>query len=452
MRTQLFHFLAGDILYGAWGPTPARSAQGCPRSPMPSRPRRASRLRPLAWPQALLHFRAMPSRTLFLVIMAAPLAAAACSAGDAHTKEAGIDAPAMSVSPAEAVERPIARFIRVSGSLMAEEQADVAAEVAGRVVATPVERGTRVIQGAELVRLSPVETDASLDEAVANAAQIEVRLALGPDGAFDETKVPEVATAKANLTLAEAEFDRIAKLLDQRVVSQSEYDQRRTQVEAARQQYESSRNAARQQFQALQAARARVTLARKAAADAVVRAPFTGIVGQRMVSTGDYVTKGMKIAEVVRITPLRVQLTVPEQFVASIGVGQPVALAVDAFPQRTFEGKVRYISPALRADQRALTVEAVVPNDNGELKPGMFATALVQQTAKTPAILVPETAVQTTAGTSRVYVVKNDRVEERVVTTGQKVDSLVEISNGLKAGERVATANVPQLVDGMKIK
>ena len=392
------------------------------------------------------------STFVLAVFAAVPLIAAGCTTGDARTREASVDTPAVSVSPVAAVERPIARFIRVSGSLTADEQADVAAEIAGRVIATPVERGTRVIRGAELVRLSPVETDASLNEAVANAAQIEARLALGGDGAFDDAKVPEVANAKASLTLAEAEFDRIAKLLDQRVVSQSEYDQRRTQVEAARQQYESARNAARQQYQALQAARARVDIARKAAADAVVRAPFTGIVGQRLVSTGDYVTKGMKIAEVVKITPLRVQLTVPEQFVAAVGVGQSVALAVDAFPQRSFDGKVRYVSPALRADQRALTVEAVVPNENGELKPGMFATALVEQKAKTAAILVPGSAVQTTTGTSRVYVVKNDKVEERVVTIGQKLDDLIEVSNGLKPGERVATANVPQLVDGTKIK
>jgi membrane fusion protein, multidrug efflux system len=386
-----------------------------------------------------------------LLLAAVPLLSPACGT-DARTKDSTVEAPIVAVSPVAAIEQPIARFIRVSGSLTAEEQADVAAEIAGRVIATPVERGTRVAQGAELVRLSPVESDASLDEAIANAAQIEARLALGADGAFDETKVPEVANAKAGLTLAEAEFGRIATLRDQRVVSQSEYDQRRMQVDAARQQYEGARNAARQQYQALQAARARVTIARKAAADTVVRAPFTGIVGQRMVSIGDYVTKGMKIAEVVKITPLRVQLTVPEQFVGSIGVGQPVALTVDAFPDRTFDGNVRYISPSLRADQRALTVEAAVPNGNGELKPGMFATALVQQKDRTPAILVPGTAVQTIAGTSRVYVVKNDRAEERVVTTGQKLDSLVEIASGLKAGERVATANVPQLVDGMKIK
>src|SRR6202022_2465550 len=102
--------------------------------------------------------------------------------------------------------------------------------------------------------------------------------------------------ARASYDLAESEFARIKALLDQRVVSQSEFDQRRTQMEAARQQYDAAKNGAAQQYQSLQAARARVTLARKALADTVVRAPFGGLVAQRMVSIGDYVTKGMKVA------------------------------------------------------------------------------------------------------------------------------------------------------------
>jgi len=387
--------------------------------------------------------------TLFI---SSALLSAACSAGDARTTERTTAALAIAVTPVAATEQPIARFIRVTGTLTAEEQADVAAEIAGRVVATPVERGTRVADGAVVIQLSTVETDASLKEAEANAAQIEARLALGLEGAYDVNKVPEVANAKANLTLAQAEFARIDKLLAERVVSQSEYDQRKTAVEAARQQYESAKNAAEQQYQALQASRARVTLARKAVNDTTVRAPFTGIVAQRMVSVGDYVTKGMKVAEVVRITPLRIELTVPEQFVADVKMGQPVSFSVDAFPGRTFAGQVRYVSPSLRADQRALTVEASVPNAQGELKPGMFATALVEQAKKLPAVLVPANAIRTVSGTSRVFVVTGDRAEERIVTTGQKVDPLVEITTGLKAGERVATENVNQLVDGVKVK
>ncbi len=392
------------------------------------------------------------SRLVVTLTLLGAFLSAACSSGDAKSKETAAAQLAIAVSPTAAVEQPIARFIRVTGTLTAEEQADVAAETAGRVIATPVERGSAVAQGAELVRLSPVETEASLKEAEANAAQIEARLAVTQEGNYDVNRVPEVANARASLDLATSEFARIEKLLAERVVSQSEYDQRKTQVEAARQQYESAKNAAEQQYQALQASRARVTLARKALSDTTVRAPFAGLVAQRMVSTGDYVTRGMKVAEVVRITPLRIELTVPEQFVASVTVGQPVSFAVDAFPGRTFEGNVRFVSPALRADQRALTVEAVVPNSNAQLKPGMFATARIEQNRKEPAVLVPESAVRVVSGTGRVFVVNGDRAEERIVTTGQKIDTLIEIVTGLKAGERVATANVTQLVDGARVR
>ena len=389
-------------------------------------------------------------------ILTFTLAGAAMGSGCSTATGKSADQPAadrapIAAAPVAAVEQPIARFIRATGTLMAEDQADVAAEIAGRVVATPVERGTPVTQGDVLIRLSPSEADAQASEAEANAAQIEARLGLKSGVDFDVNSVPEVQNAKAGFELAQNEFNRIRSLLDQRVVSQSEFDQRRTQMEAARQQYESAKNGAAQQYQALQAARARVALAHKAVADTVVRAPFPGLVAERLVSTGDYVTKGLKVAVVVRVNPLRVQLTVPEQFVSAIAVGAPVNFEVDAYPTRQFTGKVRFISPALEANQRALTVEAVVANPDRELKPGLFATARIEQPQRTPAVLVPASAVQTTAGTSRVYIVNGDHVEERIVTVGQTVDAQVEISNGLKAGERVATTNVAQLTDGAKV-
>jgi membrane fusion protein (multidrug efflux system) len=381
----------------------------------------------------------------------AAIAAAGCSAGNAKTKDAPGNSAAVPVAPVAAVERPLARFIRATGSLMADEQADVAAETAGRVTAAPIERGTPISVGSALIHLSATETDAQLKEAEANAAQIEARLGMTSGGALDVNAVPEVQNAKASYDLAQSEFNRIKSLLDQRVVSQSEYEQRRTQMEATRQQVEAAKNSAAQQYQSLLAARARVALARKASTDIVVRALFDGVVGQRLVSVGDYVTKGMKVAVVVRINPLRMQLTIPEQFMSAVGVGQPVNFEVDAYADRTFEGRVKFVSPALQADQRALTIEAVVPNPKGQLKPGLFATARIEQPAKTLGVLVPAAAVQTTAGTSRVYVITGDHVEERIVTTGQTIDTSVEITKGLKAGERVATTNVGKLADGMKV-
>ena len=395
-------------------------------------------------------------RTHLLAAAAIGIAAigtAACSTQAKGSADPAASAPEpLAITTAVVESRPLDRFLRVTGSLTADEQAEVSAETAGRVVATPVERGTRVTEGTLLVRISASETSAQLEEAEANAAQIEARLGLAPGAPFNPDTVPDVMNAKANLHLAEAEFNRIKSLLDQKVVSQSEYDQRLTQVEAARQQHQAARNAAEQSYRALQAARARITLAKKSVADTLVRAPFAGVVAERLVSAGDYVSRGTKVATVVRVDPLRVELTIPEQSVSLVKMGQLVRLSVDAYPGKEFTATIRFVSPSLRSDQRALTVEAVTANPDGLLKPGLFATALIKQTISAPGLLVPATAVETVAGTSRVFVVKNDRIEERIVTLGEKVDSLVELTSGVAADEVVAADPKGRLVDGRMVK
>jgi RND family efflux transporter MFP subunit len=381
----------------------------------------------------------------------AALLSAACS-GE-RTSAAALPQPApVTIQVAEVRSQPVDRFLRVTGSLMADEQADVAAEIGGRVIGTPVERGTRVAAGAVLIRISGTEADASLREADANAAQLEARLGLVPGQAFDPVRVPDVLNAKASLDWAEADFSRIKSLVDQKVVSQAEYDQRLTLVQAARQQYQTALNAAQQSYRSLQAAKARVDLARKSSADTVVRAPFSGIVAERLVSTGDYVTRGMKIATVVRIDPVRVELTVPEQYLSLVTAGQAVRLTVDAYPNDVFTAKVRFVSPALKANQRALTVEAVAQNTDNRLKPGLFVTALLQQASPAPAMLVPASAVETVAGTSRVFVLAGDKVEERIVTIGEKSGDRVELATGVKAGEQVAANPRGKLADGVRVQ
>lgn len=388
---------------------------------------------------------------IFVVAVAAVVTAGCGSAKGASPAGKPADAAAIRVSSVAAVEKPITRFIRVTGTLAAEEQADVAAEIQGRVVATPVERGTRVAAGADLIRVAPAEAAAQAAEAEANAAQIESRLALGEGGAFDIERVPEVANARANLALVQGDFDRAKMLFERKLLSQAEFDQRSAQAEVTRRQYDIARNAAVQQYQALQAARARVNLAQKALADTVVRAPFAGVVGERLVSVGDYVTRGTKVVSVLRTNPLRLQLTVPQQFSVEVGVGRAVSLEVDTAPGKTFTGQVRYVSPALQADSRTLIVEAVVANADGALKPGAFATAQIEQASSTPGVLAPASAVRTVSGTSRVFVVTGGRAEERLVTTGQVVGDLVEVTTGLKAGEQVVTTSVAQLVDGVRV-
>jgi RND family efflux transporter MFP subunit len=388
-----------------------------------------------------------------LLLLAATVTLAGCGAGtqtDAASADPTTPAP-LSITAVAAIERPIARFLEVTGTLAAQEEAEVAAEVQGRVVATPVERGTRVGDGDALIRIAPTEVQAQVAEAEANAAQIEGRLGLEGNAPFEIDRVPEVANARATLDLAQADFERARMLFDRKLLSQAEFDQRSAQAEVTRRQYDIARNAAVQQYQSLLAARARVTLARKALADTVVRAPFAGVVGQRLVSVGDYVTRGTKVASVLRTNPLRVELTVPEQFSSGIAIGRAVSLEVDASPGQRFEGRVRYLAPALQASSRTLIVEAVVPNERGTLKPGSFATAKIEQAEPSPGILVPATAVRTVAGTSRIYVVSGDRVEERLVTLGQQDGDMIEIAMGLEAGEMVATSLVERLADGARV-
>jgi membrane fusion protein (multidrug efflux system) len=389
-----------------------------------------------------------------LVALAVAVVATACGRPLAEAPSAG-EAGAIAVESATVAEEAITRFIRVSGTLVAQEDADVSAEIAGRVVATPIERGSRVAAGAELIRISAAEVSAQAEEAQANVAQIEARLGIANDAAFDVERVPEVANAKAAHQLALTELARARQLSDQKLLSASEFDQRAAQAEAAARQYDTARNAALQQYQSLVAARARASLARKAVADAVVRSPFAGVVAERLVSAGDYVTKGAKVATVLRVDPLRVELTVPASFVSEVAVGRTVTLEVDAYPGETFAGRMRYVSPALNAESRALVVEAEVANVDGRLKPGFFATARIEQATSQTALMVPSAAIRTVAGTPRVFVITGEassqRAEERVVATGQTVGDKTEIATGLEPGEEIVVKGLEQVVDGIRL-
>lgn len=389
-------------------------------------------------------------RSTCVLAALSPFLLAGC-AGRAADPAAGATAVVPTVSVVSVTEAAVNRTLRVTGTLAADDEAEVAAETAGRVVSTPVERGSRVDAGTVLVEVVPIEAEAQAREADANVAQLEARLAIEPGHPFAVDDVPEVRSARAARDLAEADFARIKNLLEQRVVSQAEFDLRRTQAEAARNQAETVTNGAQQTFRQLEAARARAALAHKSLADTKVRAPFAGLVVERKVSVGDFVTRGMKVATVVRITPLRVELSVPEQAVGQIAAGQRVRLLVDAYPGRIFDGRVRYVSPALRADQRALVAEAITANTDAVLKPGMFVTAEVELPATTPSLMVPSAAIQSSAGFSHVFVVRGDRVQQRLITPGAVVGDRTEVLNGLVAGETVALSALVGLADGLRV-
>lgn len=385
-----------------------------------------------------------------MAVVLAGVLAAGCGGQEVPAAAAGGD-ETFAVTATAAIQQPMTRFIAVSGTLAAQEEAEVAAEVAGRVVATPIERGSRVGRGATLIQISDAEVAAQAREAEANAAQLEARLGMASGAPFDVDRVPEVANARAAQVLAGTEFERTRMLQAQQLISRSDFDQKQAQAEAAQRQYEVARNGAEQQFQALMAARARVSMARKALADTHVRAPFDGVVGERLVSVGDYVTRGAKVASIMRVSPLRLELTVPAQYLKTVATGRTVHLDVDAYAGEAFTGVVRFVSPALKSDARALVIEAIVANADGRLKPGLFATARIEQAEQTPAILIPKAAVSTNGEVSRVFVVTGDRAEERLITLGQAVGEHVEATSGIAAGDRVIVGGRERLRDGAPI-
>ncbi len=355
------------------------------------------------------------------------------------------------VSAVRAEERLLPVGLDVTGALMADAQTDVASEIDGRVVQVLVERGQVVKEGSVLVRMDDRDAINQLSEAEAMEAQTRERLGLINGESFDPRKTPDVRQARALMDRAEADFRRYARLVEEGAVSRSEHDLKRADFLTAKEQYEGAVNQVRQLFQTLQAQKARVAMARKAQEDTVIRAPYGGLVAEKHVNVGRYAKKGDKLVTLVRVDPLRVELTIPEAAAASIRTGQKVSFTVQTHPNRPFTGTIAYVGPALRTDSRALVVEALVPNAGGLLQPGLFATARIELPASRPSVLVPAAAVKNEGGVFKLFVATNNGAEARIVQIGREAAGSVEILRGLRAGERVVSPAADGLVDGAPI-
>ena len=393
--------------------------------------------------------RQTPWLTLPVLAPVLLLALTGCGNTEANLPAQAHPAPMpVVVSTVPAQERMLQEGLDVTGTLMADAKTDMASEIDKRIVEVPVERGTTVKVGAVLVRLDDQDAINYLREAEATEAQTRERLGLKPDQPFNPLTTPDVMQARAALDRAEADYKRFAQLVDEGAVSRSEHDFKRADYLSARAQYETTLNQVRNLFQLLQAQRARVAMARKALEDTVIRAPFSGLVAEKCVNVGSYAKKGEKLLTLVRVDPLRVELTIPEAAVAAIKKGQRVSFTVQSYPDRRFAGTIAYIGPALKAESRALVVEALVPNGNGMLQPGLFATARIELPAARPSIMVPTSAVRNEGGVFTLYVVRNDRVTLRIVQVGREADGMVEVVRGLAAGERVVRQAQDGLTDG----
>jgi membrane fusion protein (multidrug efflux system) len=330
-----------------------------------------------------------PARTQ--TVAKAPAGAAASGQGGAQ---------AMVVEATKVALQPMPQAITAVGSLRSDESVTVRPEVGGRISEILFKEGQHVAKGTTLIRL-----DASV-----NAA--------------------EVQQAQANLKLAQSKYDRAVELSRQNFISKQAKD-------------EAENN--------LHVAEAAVSLATARLAKMEIRAPFSGVIGLRVVSVGDYVKEGTDVVNLESIDALKVDFRVPEIYLSQVQTGQTLSISLDALPGKSFEGKVFALNPLLDSAGRSLVIRAVVSNPDRSLRPGMFARVKLITRDERDALVIPEQAIVPQGDEQYVYRIVDGRATRVKVAIGQRRDAKVEVLNGLAPNDVVVTAGQLKLRDGMPV-
>lgn len=326
--------------------------------------------------------------------------AVAVAGGAPATKAAPGAGPAVTVEVEKVAFMPLPQTITAVGSLRSDESVTLRPEVAGRIASIQFQEGQRVAKGATLVRLDPAVNEA------------------------------EVQQARANLKLAQSKYDRAVDLAKSNFISGQARD-------------EAENN--------LRVAEAAVALAQAKLAKTDIKAPFSGIIGLRSVSSGDYVKEGADMVNLESIDPLKVDFRVPEIYMQQVQVGQSLTVALDALPGRKFEGKVFAVNPLVDAAGRAVVIRAMVRNPDTSLRPGMFARVSLITRDEKNALVIPEQAVVPQGEEQFVFKVVDGRAMRVKVELGQRRDAKVEVLKGLAANDLVVTAGQLKLRDGVGV-
>jgi RND family efflux transporter MFP subunit len=200
--------------------------------------------------------------------------------------------------------------------------------------------------------------------------------------------------------------------------------------------------------------RAQLAQAEKALADTTIHAPFDGFITARPAAAGEYVALANKIATIVRMGVMKLELQTPEQLAARGKLGMAVLARVAAYPDRDFTGKITAVNPSVDPNSRVFILEARFENPKGELRPGMFATARVLLPGGENAVFVPRIAVvrDKTTDSYQVFTVDNNTARLHVVVVGEADGGQMRIVNGLTGNETVATSGQNELFDGAVVQ
>src|ERR1044071_9953760 len=243
-------------------------------------------------------------------------------------------------------------------------------------------------------------------------ARARLGLSESTDDLKDVRAAAEVKRAAADLADAEQKYRRAQTLYEKGLVPRQNLDEAESRYNAGRAALDLAMQAVENMRAQLAQSRASTQLAQKKLNDSTIRAPFAGQVKERSVTQGQYLKVQTPVMVIVNIDPLRVRLKVPEKMAAWVHEGQEVTVAVEAYADRTFKGKVTRINPSVDQQTRSFEVEALIENHDGALKPGFFAKAVVQSNNVTSALFVPQDALLYVYGVYKVFVIEDNRLKE----------------------------------------
>ncbi|MEO7810987.1 MAG: efflux RND transporter periplasmic adaptor subunit [Usitatibacter sp.] len=323
----------------------------------------------------------------------APAAAAAPAKGG--------PAPGVVVEAARVAMVKLPRALTAVGSLRSDETVIVRPEIAGRISRIGFREGERVAKGSVLVKLDDSVQQADLDK------------------------------ARANLTLARTKFERSVDLRNKGFLS-------------SQAQEEADNN--------LKVAQADAELMQARISKATIRAPFSGTIGLRLVSVGDYVKEGQDLVNLESLDPLKVDFRVPELALSQVKDGQTIQVSLDALPDKAYDGRIVAINPLLDANGRSIVIRAQVPNRDGTLRPGMFARVRLFTSGLKDTMVVPEESLFPIGDDKYVYKVVEGKATRQKIEIGARREGRVEVVNGLAPDDVVVTAGVVKLRDGVAVK
>ena len=379
------------------------------------------------------------------------LIAAGCSKTDT-AQARGRDASAKPIKVETVKEETMKRAVELVGTLAAVDQVTISSEADGKVSRILADLGDRVKAGQPLIQVDREKQQYNFDQ---QRASLEKALAqLGaPDAQHlpEPERTPDVQKAAADLAQAKQAHDRASQLFKRTLIPQQTLDDAATTLQSKQASYDLSLQNAKNLRASIQASEASMKLADRQLRDTDIRAPFDGIVEKRLVNLGELVKTQMPVIAIVRVDPLKVIAEIPEKMAPWIKEGQPVQLLVDAYPERTFIGKVSRISPAVNAATRAFPFEALVPNHDATLKPGTFARVHIESGKVDTVLTLPYSTMQYRYGVNRVFVVDGDKLAGRELKVGDRLGERIEIISGVHAGDRVASSDIDKLVDGQKV-